>query len=426
MRKQFIVSLLLCLNVATCFSQETFKAMFYNLLNYPLQEPAATRLGYLEYVLGTYQPDLFMVCELNNSSGANDILGSLQTINSNFAMASFELNTSDDNISDQNDLQNLLYYDSSKFILESQAIVTSIFRDFNHYTLKLNSVNQSSNPVIFHIIVCHLKASSGTNNQQLRLQMVNDLQTYLDTFNGDELVILAGDLNVYTFSEPAFQELTDNSNTIHFIDPANRVGSWHNNANYVDVFTQSTRTATGLGGSTGGFDDRFDFIMTTPNLSNNLELQFKANSYQVYGNNSNNNCYNKEINSLDCAEDSDATIADFGFEIRNALYNFSDHLPVTIELETNEALLNIEEFTINQPLLAFKTTNIANASITLKANPILTTKTITIYNTLGQLVLSSSVKNEEVIVNTSSLSNGIYYITIPSMNVEPLKFVKLN
>lgn len=427
MRKNLPLFLLLALlSIGTSFSQENFKVMFYNLLNFPLQEPATTRLGHLEYIIGDYQPDLFMVCELNNSSGANAILGAIQNTNSNYAMANFELNTSDDNISDQNDLQNLLYYDSSKFILETQNIVTSVYRDFNHYVLKLNSVNQDINPIHLNIIVCHLKASSGTSNQQIRLQMVNDLMTYLDTFNGDELVLLSGDFNVYTHSEPAFQELIDNSNSIYFVDPANRMGSWHNNVNYVDVFTQSTRTATGLGGTTGGFDDRFDFIMTTPNLFSNTNLQYKANSYQVFGNNSNNNCYNQAINSSNCAEDSDASTQDFGFDIRNALHNFSDHLPVTIELETNEQLLNTTNFAIKPSLLSFKNSNIVNASISLQANPELTNQTITIYNALGQIVDNVTIKKENVIINTASLSNGIYYITIPSMNVEPLKFVKLN
>ena len=157
--------------------------MFYNLLNFPLENAVPNRIQDLNFILNEYRPDLFMVCELNNIDGANTILDVLQSINPNYQSVIFELNTSDDAISDQNDLQNLVYYDSSKFILESQAIVTTIFRDFNHYRFKINSIAQSTNPVYLDVIVCHLKASSGTENQAYRLEMVNDLVGYLDTFS---------------------------------------------------------------------------------------------------------------------------------------------------------------------------------------------------------------------------------------------------
>src|SRR5690606_2016264 len=138
------------------------------------------------------------------------------TISDDYRSAVFTSNTSDDEIGNQNDLQNLIFYDNSKFILESQHIVQTLYRDFNHYKLKLNSVNQDSNPVYLNAIVCHLKASSGSNNENLRLQMVQDLTQYLSTFPSDSYVMLAGDFNVYTDSEPAFQELIDPNNNIVF------------------------------------------------------------------------------------------------------------------------------------------------------------------------------------------------------------------
>ena len=193
-----------------------------------------------------------------------------------------------------------MYYDSSKFILESQDIVTTIFRDFNHYRLKLNTINQDTVPIFIDFIVCHLKASSGEENQELRLEMVEDLILYLENFPADSNVILAGDFNVYTSSEPAFQRLIDNTNNIVFIDPANQIGSWHNNTNYIDVFTQSTRTQTGMGGTTGGFDDRFDFIMCSENMINNTDVYYRSDSYQAYGNNGNIDCYNNAINDTEC------------------------------------------------------------------------------------------------------------------------------
>lgn len=419
MKKKLGLVLMLCIIAYNgLHAQENFKIMFYNLLNFPLEDAVPNRLQYLELVLNEYSPDLFMVCELNNESGADTILNSLQFLNPNFQRATFELNTSDDTINDQNDLQNLIYFDSSKFILESQTIVTSIFRDFNHYRLKINSIESNTNPVFIDVIVCHLKASSGTANQAIRLEMVEDLTAYLDTLPANLNVVLAGDLNVYTNSEPAFQELldTDNNNNIDFIDPADRIGSWHNNSNYVDVMTQSTRTQTGFGGSTGGFDDRFDFILTSQNMQTNPEIKFVENSYKIFGNNANPQCYNQSINSTDCAGSEYSTF------IRNALHSFSDHLPVTLELQTNQTLsLNIFS---KVKAIQFVGSNIINDALRLKIDPISQLKTITIYNSLGQIVKTISIKNSLYIEeDITTLTNGVYYITPSKWNVQPLKFI---
>jgi len=420
MKKNSIIALLICLmGINTMFSQETYKLMHYNLLNYPMQD--ASKLQYLEVILDTYRPDLFTVNELNNLTGANTILSSLQFINPNYSSATFVTNSSDDNIGDTNDLQNFIYFDSSKFILVSQTQVQTIFRDFNHYKFKLNTTNQVSNPIFIQVIVCHLKASQGDPNPALRLQMVNDLETYLETLPNTDYVILAGDLNLYTSSEPAFVELTDVTNNITFIDPANRVGSWHNNTSYLDVFTQSTRTQTGLGGATGGFDDRFDFILTSENILTNPDIFYVNNSYQVFGNNGNLNCFNSEINTTNCNG------VEFDSTIRDALYNMSDHLPVTLELQTNETTLSATHYAVKQ---AFNI--IGSNLVTDKLSIQIDTNTfksdfIFIFNTLGQKIESFKVENLNLLqLNVSNLSNGIYYIAASNYDLKPLKFIKSN
>lgn len=390
--------------------------MFYNVLNFPLEGTISNRLTSLELILGDYRPDIFMVCELNNEAGANTILSSLQAINPNYERAVFEINTSDDNLGNQNDLQQLIYFDATKFVLESQTIVTTIYRDFNHYQLKINSIEQTMTPIIMDLIVCHLKASSGGSNQALRLEMVEDLVIYLDNFPIDSNVVLAGDFNVYTNSEPAFQRLIDNSNTIVFIDPADRIGSWHNNTNYVDVMTQSTRTQTGLGGATGGFDDRFDFIMTSQNMSTNPELSFIPSSYDVYGNNENTDCYNQSINASDCAG------PEFSFLIRDALHNFSDHLPVTLELQTNQSL-SIPEINASQKL-TISGSNLIDNTLKLKTHTsVLNHLELYIFNSLGQVVKTIDVNNALLSIDVSQMNTGIYYITSSKFQFKPLKFI---
>ena len=65
---------LICLFWIEASAQETFKVMFYNLLNYPLEDAVPNREDDLEFILSDYQPDLFLVCELNNVTGANNVL----------------------------------------------------------------------------------------------------------------------------------------------------------------------------------------------------------------------------------------------------------------------------------------------------------------------------------------------------------------
>lgn len=401
------------------FSQENFKLMFYNLLNFPLETNVPNRIDYLEQTLNTYKPDIFMVCELNNVYGGNAILQVLQDrISEDYRSAVFTSNTSDDEIGNQNDLQNLIFYDNSKFILESQHIVQTLYRDFNHYKLKLNSVNQNSNPVYLNAIVCHLKASSGSNNENLRLQMVQDLTQYLSTFPSDSYVMLAGDFNVYSASEPAFQELIDPNNNIVFVDPVDRMGSWHTNVDYVDVFTQSTRTQSGLGGSTGGLDDRFDFILTSTNMLSNQDLYYVPNSYQAFGNNSNPNCFNNEILDTACAGTS------FSLVVREALYYFSDHLPVVMELETNETLLSIPTYQTES--FQIMGTNMVDTTLEVQIhNQSLSSNKLYIFNTLGQVVKSIPLgTSNRLSIDVSGLKNGIYYIRMSNTNVQPLKFIK--
>ena len=424
MRKNVVIFLALCFcNSFYISAQEVFKVMFYNLLNYPLETAVPNREQDLQFILSDYQPDLFLVCELNNSTGANNILNiTRNAISTDFEMATYVSNTSDDNYGDQNDLQNLLYYNSSKFILEEEIIVPTYLRDFNVYRLKLNSTDQATNPIEFYVIIGHLKASSGTTNAQSRFDMVEDLEYYLDTLPSNANVILGGDLNLYTSSEPAFQELLSTNNNITFLDLADRIGSWHNNVNYVDVFSQSTRTQTGMGGTTGGFDDRFDFILGSESIIANPDISYVDDSYQVYGNNGLASCHNSSINSVYCGDSN----SEFSSNIRDALHNFSDHLPVTVLLETNATLLYVSNVENSKKLLLEKT--LFNDVLTVRlSSEELFNETLEIYNSLGQKIKTLKTNTEIVQrFDISDLQGGIYLLAIPKLNLKPLKFIIAN
>ncbi|MBU2920101.1 hypothetical protein KO504_01985 [Winogradskyella psychrotolerans] len=423
MKKKIVGFFIITLFTLTVSAQETVKVMFYNLLNYPLENTIPNRIYDLSYILSDYQPDLFLVCELNNITGAMVLLNTTKiAINSNYEMATFTSNTSDDTDGNQNDLQNLLYYDSSKFTIEEEIIVPTYLRDFNVYRIQLKTINQTTDPVEIYIIISHLKASSGAYNAQKRFEMIEDLEGYLETLPANTNVLLGGDLNLYTSSEAAFQTLLNESNTITFVDPVNRIGSWHNNTDYIDVFTQSTRTQTGLGGATGGFDDRFDFILTSDNMINTANITYVPGSYQAYGNNGLISCWNKSINSLDC----ETTGSEFSYELRNALHSFSDHLLVTLSLETDASFLSVEDFRFSPGFNLDST--IINHSLTINITNIeLYNKCLVIYTNLGQKVklfqMSSEAKQH---FDISDLQTGLFYANIDNSNSNPIKFIISN
>ena len=415
MRKRVFITLAITfVFINLLVSQGNYKLMFYNVLNYPIQEPA-NRIQYLQTILDDYRPDIFMICELNNEEGADNILNIMKEINDDYERADFELNSSDNSIGNSNNFQNLIFFNSSKFTLEEQFIIPSIYRDFNHYRLKSTTNTEEIDSVFIEVLVGHSKASSGETNEQLRLTMVNDLLDYVNTMPSDSNIVFGGDLNVYTFNEPAFLELLDTNNNIVFADPANRLGNWHNNSSFIDMFTQSTRTQSGLGGASGGFDDRFDFVLTSSNMLTNSDIYYVDNSYEVYGNNANFNCYNQSINSSNCDGD------DYNQIIRNALYNMSDHLPVTLELQLNETLNNKDVsddigFQIMGPNLISEQLNV---KITTNQAQFLV-----IYNTLGQVVTTLKIDQLGVaIIDVSKLSSGIYYLTSKTNLSSILKFI---
>ncbi|EDP95350.1 hypothetical protein KAOT1_09766 [Kordia algicida OT-1] len=394
--------------------------MFYNLLNFP--ELSLDRLDELEIIISDYQPDLFMVCELNDQFGAGLILNRLQMINPNYAQAIYFNNTSDDNGSDSNLLQNLIYYDSSKFILEGQDIITTNLRDFNRYTLKLNTVNQATNPIRLEVFVTHLKAGNSPEDELLRFLMVEEFVSYLSTIDPNSKVLLAGDLNLYTSNDITFQKLIDVTNAIPLVDPINRLGDWHTNSAFLDVLTQSTRTQGGLGGASGGFDDRFDFILTSGNVLTNSDLYYVPNSYKSYGNNLNPNCYNRAINSSDCAEVPGSGVS-YSQTLRNALHDMSDHLPVVMELETNEQLLSTTEFTATNTL-QFIRGNVTNNQLDFVLNSSQTDNKYVIYDVLAQKLMSGTIENNDITsVDVSNLPTGIYYLKINNYT-ETKKFIK--
>lgn len=412
MRKH-ILTLFLILSAVCLSAQGTIKTMVYNILDFPTAYPP-NRAQLLKKILDEYDPDIFMVCELQSEYGANLILNiSLNGTSNKYEMAPFLPSASEDF-----DHQQLIFYRRGMFSLEAIEAIPTAVRDLNYYQLKLSTADNDTDPVLFEIFVTHLKSSQGNANKTLRLESVQQLTSRFESMDPNSFVLFAGDLNFYTASEPAYQELLNPDNAITMADPIDRPGSWHNNINFQDIHSQSTRISSGPfgAGAGGGLDDRFDFIMISENMLTNPKLKYIQDTYKSFGNNG--NCYDHNINDPEC-------IGDFSQQLRDNLYYMSDHLPIVMDLETNkEIVLSTESFTTTNPIRLETSLVRENLNIYLDTS-ISESISFEIYNVIGQKLLDYNSKNQQFIsIDVSQIANGIYYLRSNLPNSPTFKFLK--
>ena len=417
----------------TVNAQTRIKAMFYNLLNYSTSSISQNKTVYLKTVLDDVQPDLFMVSELV-SAPASDYLFTNAIVNSNpdFDKATFQISQSP-----ATGLQQMVYFNKKKLLLQNSEVITTGTRDINHYTFHINTVNEATNPITLEVYVTHLKASTGTTNRQKRLSSIQSFISSLNNIPSDSFVLFSGDFNLYTSNEEAYIALLDTNNPIVMVDPidrptpafpndgtdyfdSNNYNSTYfwNNSSFKDIHTQSTRTFSSessvidQSGATGGMDDRFDFIMMSNNLSNSSKLHYVNNTYKPVGNNG--NCYNSYVANPNCS-------GTWSQNTRDALHQFSDHLPVIMEIETPENTLSTTS--LYKPLSVVGN-NVVKETLYLKFNH-LQENSFTIYNQLGQIIKRVLVDTAQQIieVDVRNFSKGIYYLKTKRQTL-PLKFIK--
>ena len=416
MKKTITIFFLL---IALCgYSQETLNAMFYNLFKFPNSLPQNREL-ILRDILDEYRPDLFMVCELATENGADLILNtSLQNQTDEFARAAFTPDIS--NPSDP--LQTMVFYNKRKLTLVGQQKLPTVYRDITHYSFNLNV--SGNEPVHLEVFVAHLKSSTGTANQQMRLQMVEVVTQALEELTQpDTYVLFSGDFNFYRSTEPGYQKIISPDNAILMIDPLNAPGNWQNNAAFSYLHTQSTRVSNaGFGGganagASGGLDDRFDFIMMSENFTTSPRFSYVDESYKAYGNNG--NCLDKDVKDPDCT-------GEFSQVLRNNLYNMSDHLPVVMQFQINEGFLSTTEFE-QKPFFWFVSSNISSSAVTVGIdNSQLGSQNdkLYIYNAFGQLVQVLPVNQREtIVIPVEKLAGGLYFIKTDA-SASVLKFIK--
>lgn len=313
------------------WGQESYTVMCYNLLNYPGGQ-ISNRADTLRTVINYVQPDLLLVQELVNGVGLASIQSlAFADLPDTYATSTFFPNQS----LPINQLQQAIVYNTRTFGLADEWIQTTHLRDINICKLYFNedALASGGDTTFLYVFNTHMKASSGFDNEQERLDMAEDFVAALEEIPSDSYVLFGGDFNLYYSNEPAYQLLLNPNNPIRMEDPIDAPGNWGSSSYpFRHVHTQSTRASQVFGdGAGGGVDDRFDFILVSSNLKDpSSPVRYTVGSYEALGNTG--NCYNQNI--TDC----DGSNNDVPYNVLSAMYHFSDHLPVVMELETDFSL----------------------------------------------------------------------------------------
>lgn len=323
---------------------ETIRMMHYNLLYYTehaigcnqTNNNLNTKDAALQTIIEYVMPDVLVVNELgSNVSYADRIVNNVLNTNGRTYFNHGPLTNYSGG-----DIANMLFYNTEKLSLHSHFYITTVNRDINGYTMYYNTPNLAAGDTIFTtFLLAHLKAGTGSDNEQKRYSQVVQLMAKLESIGTYGNYCFSGDFNFYEAAEDGYQYLINYPNSLYkFYDPINQAGKWNNNSAYRSIHTQSTHSDNNGCASSGGLDDRFDFILVSPPVYyGSRKVKCVCDSYHAVGNDGNH--FNKSINEGD-NQDVPAYVA-------NALYTMSDHLPLVMDLEIDITPTSINEYPVD-------------------------------------------------------------------------------
>ena len=305
MKKYFLALLISIYFFPLSFGQYRVKILTYNVLNYP--NFANEKNAKYQMIFDEAQPDIVAVQEILSQAAVNQFLAN--TLGSSFSAATFFNGP---------DTDNALFYKDSILTVLTAEIIPNTPRYITKYVLQHNFTQD-----IFVIFIAHFKAGDTQSDEFNREQEAARLRIFTDQFSQGTNFILVGDLNLYRSTEQAYIRLLDQTNDGYFLDPIDRPGYWHTSSSFADVHTQSTRVVQLQdGGSIGGLDDRFDFILVSKALMDFGGVDYVEDSYWAFGNDGQH--FNQQIVNPPYP---------ISEQIAFALHDVSDHLPVVAEFD---------------------------------------------------------------------------------------------
>ncbi len=394
-------------------AQDTIVFMTYNLLNYPGTN-SGTRNPYYKTTMSAVKPDILVIQEVTSQIGIDGFLANvLKPVSADYNKGAWL---------DGPDTDNGIFYDSTKFYFISNTRIPTELRDINLFQLK----HKVTGDTLF-IFSVHLKASTGATNEAQRGREVDALRSVTNSWPAGRNFIVCGDFNIYGSTEVAYQKLkaVTAGTEGHFIDPIVMTGTW-NQSQYAINHTQSPRTRSFEGGTTGGLDDRFDLILFSKAISDTGGVEFLRNSYKAYGNDGThfNDSINRPPNTA------------VGQTIANALHYGSDHLPVIAKFIFKQSQpTGVRESELPSDFRVENAyPNPFNPVTTISWNlPQSGDVNLFIYNALGQVVSNFSLGYTPAgagshLFDASGLASGVYFARLEYMNGSGAssRIIKLN
>ena len=324
--------------------QSTVTVMQYNLLQYgnyasgyadcyETNNNTQHKDECIRTILDYVNPDIFTVCEF----------GKPQQLQTDFLRHNLNINGAtywkSDNIINYNNssIINHIFYDSRKMELKKHVALRTEPRDTDVYELYMKTPSLMAGDTIKLVcIVAHPKA--GMNYEGERRAAMQIAMDYVNQHYANDNVLIMGDFNMYRASETGYQLLTRTYSNpdVLFVDPLSNVGGvgeWNNNNNFAPFHTQSTRRYSEECFSSGGLDDRFDFILMSDEIYMGFnKIKYVNNSYMAVGNDGHH--FDQSIN-----QNGNSVVPE---AVAEALFDSSDHLPVTMQM-TVFAQLDMEE-----------------------------------------------------------------------------------
>ena len=414
MKRKIYLIIIMLWTIWPVMAQDTITVMQYNLLYYgnynsgfadcyETNNNTQRKDECIRTLVDYVKPDIFTVCEF----------GATQTLLNDFLRHNLNINGANywksDNIINYSSstIINHIFYDSRKMGLKKHVALDTNPRDTDFYELYLKTPSLAAGDTIKLIcIVAHLKAGQGYEaSRRAQLQTAMD---YLNQHYPHDNALIMGDFNMYSSNENGYRLLTQTYSNpdVCFVDPVGTagIGAWTNNNQFAAYHTQSTRSYSDECFSNGGLDDRFDFILMADEIKFSYNhLRYVNNSFRAIGNDGRH--FNQSVNQ--------SINASVPAAVADALYDCSDHLPVTMKIAV-DAHLGVED-NETQSLYATVAPNPASDKATVHFfNPADGSVQFELYSLQGQLVQRTSdvfsEGSQQFTLDLQGLTKGFYLL----------------
>jgi hypothetical protein len=175
-----------------------------------------------------------------------------------------------------------MFYRSDRFT-EVTSAHADIFTEASRYTDRwaLQLTGYTDSKARLYVYGSHLKASSGSANEALRLDGAVAIRNNADALPAGTPIVYTGDYNFYNNTESGYLEFIS-AGAAQAVDPYGN-GTWAG-ATHAYKHSQAPAMSPCCGLVGGGLDDRFDFVMPSVSANDGNGISMIAGTLRNVGN----------------------------------------------------------------------------------------------------------------------------------------------